>query len=240
MREENLRAPIPEALDDFYSRSLGCSCHDLRAGRSIIVENDLGSIRFAKGAPLAIYALIRPASGAVVAVEPELGALVREVIPEAHVLDDATCDAIEGVVASLVSVDYWFRGIRLYCTPESFRDCAVGEVREILPQEDERTRLLWATWGGKVFGRMVGGQVVSWAAVKPFSDVVWDLFIETLPGHRGQGHAKSAASVAVKHIIAAGRLAGWGCERTDDASLGVARALGFLPYALDFGCVESS
>ncbi len=111
-----------------------------------------------------------------------------------------------------------------------------AETREISPAEDLRAAALHSTWGGKVFGRLIDGQVVSWVAVKPLSEVVWDLSVETLPEHRGQGHAKWAVSLALRFVFQEGRLAGWGCDRDNMASLAVARAVGFEEYALDFGC----
>jgi RimJ/RimL family protein N-acetyltransferase len=107
-----------------------------------------------------------------------------------------------------------------------------------LPDEDDHALLLHSTWGGKVFGQIADGKVVSWAAVKPLSDVVWDLSIETVPEHRGRGYARSAVSAALRHVFASGRLAGWGCDRTSVASLRTALSVGFRRYALDFGCVE--
>ncbi|MBN1321318.1 MAG: GNAT family N-acetyltransferase [Thermoleophilia bacterium] len=235
--QTKMNGAVVGLLDAFYAGSLGCSPEDLNAGRLIVVESDVQSIRFAKGSPLALYALAKP-SGAVIAVRPGRGLVLKEAVGASIGLDEATCEAIERAVSPHVSVGFWFRGVRLFCDPDSFRDCAAGDVREIRPHEDERALLLHRSWGGKVFGQLVGGRVVSWAAVKPLSDVVWDLSIETLPGHRGRGYGKSAVSAALRHIFANGRLAGWGCDRDGVASLETAESVGFQYYALDFGCVE--
>lgn len=229
---------VTDLLDAFYAVSLGCSPEDLNAGGLTVVESDVRSIWFAKGGPLVLYALAKP-GGAVIAVKPGCGAAVERVVRGSSALDDATRDAIERTVSALVGVGSWFRGIRLFCEPDSFRDCAAGDVREILPDEDERACLLQRKWGGRVFGQIVGGKVVSWAAVKPLSGAVWDLSIETLADHRSHGYASSAVSAALKHIFANGRIAGWGCDRDDAASLRTAQTVGFRYYALDFGCVEA-
>ncbi len=228
-----------DLLDSFYAGSLGCSPNDLNAHGPTVVESDVGSIRFAKGSPLALYALAKP-GGAAIAVRAGLGTVVKEAVRGAVVLDEPACEAIESAVSQQVDVGFWFRGVRLFCDSDSFRACAAAGVREILPHEDERALLLQRRWGGKVFGRLVDGRVVSWAAIKPLSDVVWDLSIETLPGHRGSGYARSAVSAALEHIFANGRLAGWGCDRDGLASLRTAESVGFRPYALDFGCVEAA
>ncbi|MCE5324210.1 GNAT family N-acetyltransferase [bacterium] len=75
--------------------------------------------------------------------------------------------------------------------------------------------------------------------MKPLSDVVWDPTIQTLPEYRGMGYAKSAVSAAVKYILDNGKIATWGADRTNIASLHTAHALGFQDYGLDFGCVGS-
>jgi Acetyltransferase (GNAT) family len=226
-----------DLLDGFYAGSLGCAPEDLNAGGLTIVERDLRSIRFAKGMPLALYALAKP-GGAVIAVKPGCRTAVEGAVRGSKVLDDAICSAIERAVSPLVSVGFWFRGVRLFCEPGSFVDRTAGEVVEVLPDDDERAFLLHRRWGGKVFGQIAEGTVVSWAAVKPLSDVVWDLSIETVRDHRGRGHAKSAVSAALKHIFANEKLAGWGCDRDSATSLRTALSVGFRHYALDFGCVE--
>lgn len=234
----DMNGPSVALLDAFYAGSLGCSPTDLSEGRLIVVESDVGSIRFAKDGPLVLYALAKP-GGTVVAAKFGLGAMVKGAVHGAVGLDELVCEAVEGVVSREVGVDSCFRGVRLFCAPDSFRSRATTGVREISPDEDEQALLLQRRWGGKVFGRFVDGRVVSWAAIKPLSDVVWDLSIETLPAHRGKGYAKSTVSVALEEIFANDRLAGWGCDRDGAASIRTALSVGFRPYALDFGCVEA-
>jgi hypothetical protein len=226
-----------ELLDRFYAEVLGCLPRDLSAGAPVVVENDLFGVWFAKGAPLAVYALVKP-GGAAIVVRPEYRAAVEDMVRRARGLDDATCAAIERAVSPLVDAGAWFRGVRLYCGPESFLDRAEGEAREILPGEDEQASRLHGRWGGKVYGRVMDGKVVSWAAVKPLSSVIWDLSVETLAGYRARGCAKSAVSAALRHVFVNGRLAGWGCDRDSVASLRTAQSVGFQHYCFDFGCVE--
>lgn len=227
------------SLDNSYAGSLGCLPEDLNSGGLTVVESDMRSIRFAKGSPLALYAFAK-VSSLVVAVRSGLAAIVEETLRGSTALDDDACDAIERAMSGFVGEGSWFRGVRLVCEPAKFRDCATDDVREIMPDEDERSALLYRRWGGRVFGCVVGGNVVSRVGVKPLSDVVWDLTVETLPDRRGRGYAKSAVSAALRYVFANGRLAGWGCDRDGAASLNTARSVGFLEYALDFGCVEAS
>ena len=225
-------------LDRHYAEQLGCTPKDLNSGRLVVIGNDqVGAIRFAKGVPLVLFSIAK-GGGAVISVESRLKGKVEEVIREAGAssLDDDVCDAIERAIGPSVDQPLWFRGRRLYCEPAGFVDQKEGIVRNVT-HDDPHAGELHARWGGQVFGQVAGGLVVSWAAIKPLSDVVWDLSVETLPDHRGRGCAKSAVSAAVKFIFANGRLAAWGTDRTNIASLATARAVGFVDYGLDFGCV---
>lgn len=233
-------------LDGFYAGFLGCSPGDLSTPGLKVVRRALDAIRFAKGRPLLLYGLAK-SSGGVLAVGPGRGmrleqAMVRleRAIEGAATLDDATCSAVEEALAPVIGSGVWFRGVRLFCEPASFLDHRFGEVREIRPEEDDRASLLRDLWQGAVFGQIVGNKIVSRAAVKPVSSEVWDISVETEPDSRGRGYAKSVVSAALVHVFSSGALAGWGCDRTNFSSLGVAHAVGFKPYGLDFGFVAET
>lgn len=229
-----------ELLDRYYASQLGCTPEQFNSGEVIIIPNEnTAAIRFAKGSSLLIYAMSKD-RGTIITARPgiaeEVSRCIRDAQPD-QTLTDEFCDTIEHCLRTKLRASYWFRGYRLYCEPESFRDCSFGEVRDI-SDEDETAWQMQDTWGGPVFGQIVEGKPVTWCAVKVLSDIVWDLSIETLPEYRGQGYAKSTVSVAVKHCFSCGRLVGWGCDRDNTASLKTALAVGFKHYALDFGCEE--
>ncbi|MGB9620497.1 MAG: GNAT family N-acetyltransferase, partial [Armatimonadota bacterium] len=149
------------------------------------------------------------------------------------------CDTLGRALDPMIDVEFWFRGFRLYCDPASFIDRTFGDVRDV-SNEDARARQMHGFWGGPVFGQIVDGKAVALCAVKPLSDVVWDLSVETLPNYRGKGYAKSTVSAALRYCLDNGRIAGWGCDRDNTASLRTALSVGFKHYALDFGCAEST
>lgn len=224
-----------EMLDRLYASELGCRPEDFYSGKTTLVSLErVGGIRFAKGIPLVVFSIAKT-TGAVVSVLPQLKDAADRAIEGRTTLDDAW-DAVESAVTPLVDAKCWFRGCRFYCSSETFADQEFGEVRD-MTDTDEIAAGLHAKWGGRVFGQIVDGRAVTWAAVKPLSDVVWDLSIQTLPEHRGRGYAKSAVSAAMKHIFENGKLAAWGADRTNLASLRTARSVGFEEYGLDFGCV---
>ena len=185
---------------------------------------------------MAVYGLSK-GRGAVLSLLPHLAEAVRAAIGDlpANGLDDHLCNILEQAIRPLVRVRLFFRGRRFYSAPESFIDRSFGEVRDVA-DEDEDAWHMRDTWGGPVFGQIIDGRVVTWCAVKPLSEVIWDLSIETRPEYRGRGYARSAASAAVRHCFENGRLVGWGCNRHNIASIRTALSVGFRDYALDFGC----
>ncbi|MGQ9455779.1 MAG: GNAT family N-acetyltransferase [Armatimonadota bacterium] len=229
-----------EILDRYYASQLGCTPEQLDSGEVIIVPNEnTAAIRFAKGSSLLLYAMSK-GRGAIITVRPEIAEELLKCIRDAQpgqTLTDELCNSIENCLRPKLGTHYWFRGYRLYCEPKSFKDCSFGEVRDI-SDEDETGRRMHDTWRGPVFGQIVEGKPVTWCAVKVLSDIVWDISIETLPGYRRQGYAKSTVSAAVKYCFSCGCLVGWGCNRDNIASLKTALAVGFKHYALDFGCEE--
>lgn len=230
-----------ERLDAYYALRLGCVPEDLNSERLTVVANEkVAEIRFAKGIPLAVYALSK-GNGSVISVLPRLLGPTRAAIVDRPPsgLGDALCDALEWALDSQIRANFWFRGYRLYCEPGGFIDRSFGQVRDIAGEE-ARARQMHDFWGGPVFGQIVDGKTVTWCAVKPLSDVVWDLSIETRPEYRGRGYAKSTVSVALKYCFDHGRVAGWGCDRENTASLRTALSVGFKHYALDFGCEEAA
>jgi len=227
-----------DLLDGFYAAAMGCPAEYLRAGKVVVVQNDLRSVWFAKGCPVGLYAL-DSGEGTVISARSALAQAAREALAGAMVFADLQRRAIERSVTPLANVQSWFEGVRLFCEPVSFSDRTMDGTREIFPHEDEPTSLLRRRWGGGVFGHVVGDTIVCRVAIKPLSEVVWDLHVETLPHHRGRGYAASAVSAASKHVFDRGRLVGWGCDSTNVASLRVAKAVGFTMYGSDFGCVEN-
>jgi len=225
-----------ELLDNLYSSELGCVPDDFNSGKILTVSNGyIGGIRFAKGIPLVLFAITRTNS-TVVSVHPVLKDATDRIIGSKTAIDCEAYDALEQALNPLVDTKFWFRGCRLYCSPVTFLDKTIGIIKDVT-HFDELSKTLHAKWGGPVYGQIVDGKVVAWAAVKPLSDIGWDLSIQTLPEYRGQGYAKSVVSAAVKYIFKNGKLATWGTDTTNAASLSTAHSVGFQDYGLDFGCV---
>lgn len=223
-------------LDEHYAAALGCRPEDLRAGRLLVAASPHRDLRFAKGSPLPVFGL-STSQGAVVSVEPRLEEKARRALSSTSgfQLNDQICSALEEALQDWTIGAQWFRGVRLYLEEHQFVDLQQGDVQE-LDDTFEIARRKRERWGGPVFGQMVQGQPVSVVTVKPLSDVVWDLGVETDSRWRGKGHARSVASAAIRNILAQGRIPAWGTDRDNAASLAVARGLGFTEYGLEVGC----
>ncbi len=222
-------------LDQRHARYLGCAAEDLRSGTLRVVINSHRDIRIARGYPLPVFAM-DTGEGCVYSVQPDVKSPAQDALRGALRLDEATTARVERALVNRLSQVEWFHGVRLWLDEERFTDCQSGDIQDISASHESARRLA-AVWGGPVFARMMEGKPVAWAVVKALDDTVWDIgCVETDPAHRGRGYARSAASAALKHVFRAGRLACWATDSTNAASLAVASALGFQPYALEHGC----
>ena len=61
-------------------------------------------------------------------------------------------------------------------------------------------------------------------------DRVADVGVETALAYRRQGGAQAAVSALVAHFTAHGGEARYGCSPSNEASVGTARSVGFIPY----------
>lgn len=227
-----------QLLDRHYAGELGCLPADFDSGKVRVVSCPcISRIRFAKGVPLALFAIARD-KGTVVSVLPGLVDAAQQALEQRSELDDPACDLLEQALTPLLESPSWFRGCRLYCTADTFVDLSTPEVVD-LSHASKSTRSSSKKWGGPVFGELVQGSVAAAAVVKVLSDSAWDVGVATDERFRGRGYAKRAVSAAVRYILEQGRIATWGCDRDNHASLAVARAVGFQPYGLDFGCIAT-
>ena len=77
--------------------------------------------------------------------------------------------------------------------------------------------------------RRVDGRVVSVCATSTITESLWDVGIDTLDGHRRQGHARACYLGLASHLASQGRQPVWGAYDDNLPSLSMARSLGFVP-----------
>jgi hypothetical protein len=68
---------------------------------------------------------------------------------------------------------------------------------------------------------------VAFAYAASQSETLWDVSIDTLSTHRREGYAASAVLTLMEHMKDQGKTAVWGALQSNDASLQLAKKLGF-------------
>ena len=82
---------------------------------------------------------------------------------------------------------------------------------------------------GAGFSRLADGNPVSTAFSAFVADGILELGIETVPEHRGKGHAEQACRALIEHCMDNGLEPVWSCRRDNTPSLSLAGKLGFEP-----------
>ena len=76
---------------------------------------------------------------------------------------------------------------------------------------------------------IVAGEAVSFCYAGSVTEQLWDISIDTLAEHRRRGYAALCVAFMVNHMRKQGKEPVWGALETNDASLGLAAKLGFVP-----------
>lgn len=87
----------------------------------------------------------------------------------------------------------------------------------------------WAAHAVAVSVRRVDGRVVSVCQAVAVTEGLWDVGIDTIEGHRREGHAAACFETLAAHMAQRGQPPSWGAGDDNEASLGLARKLGFEP-----------
>ncbi|MEA2222868.1 MAG: hypothetical protein QOH83_1244 [Solirubrobacteraceae bacterium] len=114
--------------------------------------------------------------------------------------------AAPGVVVSAPPQQRWLQRV-----PEA------GEMRRYAAEADA------------IALRLVDGHVVAVCTAGDVTESLWDVGVDTLDGHRRQGHASAAFDALAAHMAVRGRQPVWGAEDDNVASMAMAARLGFEP-----------
>jgi GNAT superfamily N-acetyltransferase len=89
-----------------------------------------------------------------------------------------------------------------------------------------------------IFGSFDEGTLVAAASYEVWGGIIAHLCVVTAPGHRGRGFGKAASAAATSDAFKRGLIPQWRTLQSNDASLALARSLGFEQlashYALRF------
>ncbi|HEX2204788.1 MAG TPA: GNAT family N-acetyltransferase [Longimicrobium sp.] len=165
----------------------------------------------------AVRAAARPdAPGAVVVAAPEEGARLARLLPgwrgtraRLHLLGDSPTlpDPAPGQAG--------------------FLDPAALDT---LPLPDElRWELRIAARHSPIAATLAGGRPVSFCYAGAITESLWDVSIDTLPGHRRHGYAALCVAHMIRHMRGQGKQPVWGAVEENPASWRLAAKLGFVP-----------
>lgn len=73
------------------------------------------------------------------------------------------------------------------------------------------------------------GRPVSFCYAGSKTESLWDVSIDTLEGFRNQGYAARCVAFMIRYLRLVGKQPVWCAEETNEASLGLAAKLGFVP-----------
>jgi len=140
--------------------------------------------------------------------------------------------------AGLKPSDRVIRGLIFACDAAHLRRHCHGECRrltdEALPPAEGLRLPAHCFPDGIVYGVIADGRVVAIAHAHRsglMEDRIADLGVETAPGYRRRGYAKTAVSAVVEHVASRGGEAKYGCSPNNGASIATACSVGFVPYA---------
>lgn len=92
---------------------------------------------------------------------------------------------------------------------------------------DEERTYAQAAWA--LSARRLHGGIVCCCQASTWSETLWDVGIDTWPGHRRRGHASACFRALAAYMAGEGRQPVWAAADGNAASLGMARGLGFVP-----------
>lgn len=91
--------------------------------------------------------------------------------------------------------------------------------------------------------RRVDGVVVAVCGAWWPTETLWDVGVDTLPGHRRRGHARACFTALARHMEGRGLSPVWGALADNFASLRMAESLGFVPdgelFVIELGSADT-
>jgi GNAT superfamily N-acetyltransferase len=186
------------------------------------------------------HELVKPVEG-LVSVVATAGELADESI---HQQLFRLCAERLGRDARLVP----YSGVKLYCDEEEYVRIVDEHVRRVTRGDVDIVMAALRVVGAPddpdyflkddaAFAYWVDDTPVSFAGTHPvgeFSDRIGNVMVGTLDGHRRRGYGKAVVSATTGELLRQGRVAVWGTETTNVASIRTARSVGYQPFATVF------
>lgn len=224
------------AIDAFWADQLGCLPPALRApGLAVLgpAQTHGGSSVFVCWRdPACVVTVV---AGLLDRVEPAVRAAAA-----ADLVRPAFWQALLGVTHEAIRGPAWLG----YADASDFRPCdqrgsrlldtadtpALRRLAErCAPLEWEHGGIEFGQW--PVFGCRRGDELVAAGTLKDWSELLRHVGIVTDPARRGQGYGKAVVSAMTERALAEGGIAQYRTLESNLPSIGIARSLGYEPYA---------
>lgn len=244
-RQDSFPFPL---VDEYLGTLLGVDLSALTPGRVGVVESDnrLGR-HLSYGFVHALWWVWLEDGRSAVSAPPGAGAVVGKMVQDVRSSQDRFDPSFIGELkrpvsqalsrARLEPVDRVLSDLMFAGNASLLRRHAHGDCRRLtdtsLPAAEDLALPTHCFPDGIVYGVVIDGRVVSYAHAHRagvMEDSIADLGVETAPGYRRRGYAKTAVAAVVDHITRAGGEALYKCAPANLASAATARSVGFVPY----------
>lgn len=221
-------------VDAHWAAYFGCAAEDLNAPKTKVVPH--AALQGYEGA-----LVFRHAEACVVSVPDATPEIERRKLREARpeqAFDPGFLSRVFVVSQDKISGPAWV-GI---ADRSDFRS-AKGTARELGDADEEALNVLAeacgeAAWKQSkllvdlkpMFGLVIGREIVAASAYRTMGVMAYTGVL-THPGHRGKGYARGVASASMEHAFDKGLVPMWRTMHANTSAVGLAKALGFRPYA---------
>jgi ribosomal protein S18 acetylase RimI-like enzyme len=242
--DETFRFPL---VDEYLGRLLGVDLATVTPGRLAVVESPRRLRRqLTYGFVHALWWVWLEGGRSAVSVPPGAAEAVRQVAEgvessgdlfSPHLAEQLRAPVSRALVASgLGEVDRVLHDLMFAAAAHLLRRHHHGDCRRLtdasIPAAPGLSLPEHCFPDGIAYGVVVGGWVVSVAYAHRsgvMEDRVTDLGVETAPGYRRRGYAKTAVSAVVQEITSRGGEALYMCSPENLASRATALGVGFVP-----------
>jgi len=102
-------------------------------------------------------------------------------------------------------------------------------IEQLVIPEQLRRELRFGAEGSAIMATFVDNQPVAFCYAGSITESLWDVSIDTLPGHRRCGYAALCAAHMIRHMGAQDKRPVWGAVVENRASWRLAQKIGFAP-----------
>jgi GNAT superfamily N-acetyltransferase len=219
-----------DAPSKFWSEFFGCDetllwsrpCHVVQHSESLASYSGI----------LGIFC----GSAGTVSFPKDCGDELRRLLPESDLSAARFADAYESAGLAVVGPAYLGYARQVPAVLHVARVLTSDDRDSIADLQANCTATEWEHGGSEIgvtpmFGAFVGDELVAVAGYETWGGALAHISVVVGPAHRSKGYGRSVVSTCAAAALDAGLLAQYRTLRSNEASMRVADALGFKPFA---------